>query len=70
MKCGSPSAGRIYKQYHYNMSGLLLFKSAPIEGIQAGAALSEAQSHIHTSDHCGHPLVTGIPSLEKLFGAT
>ena len=54
IKCGSAIAGRIYKQYHYNLRGLLLCKSAPIEIIQAGAALSEAQSRIHTSGHCCH----------------
>ena len=37
IKCSSASADRrIYEQYYYNLQGFLLYKSTPIEGIQAG----------------------------------
>ena len=40
---------------HYNLQGLLLCKSAPIEEIQSGATFSEAQSCIHISGYCCSP---------------
>ena len=46
-KFGPASAGRIFKQYHYNLRRLVLYNSPPIEDIQAGATMSEAQSLRH-----------------------